>query len=61
MTLDANHVLLIDEASYPLVRNVTIKLKADLIGTRLEIENPLADRACGCGESFILSNNQTEN
>ncbi len=35
-----------------LLAGITIDFKDSLMGGGFQIENPNADRACGCGQSF---------
>ena len=44
--------LLIDEASQPLLEDVTVDFVDSMEGSGFKFENPNAKAACGCGKSF---------
>tara|TARA_Y100001970_G_scaffold124366_1_gene153988 strand:+ start:5373 stop:5696 length:324 start_codon:yes stop_codon:yes gene_type:complete len=46
--------VLIDEASYELIRNSKIDYVNELIGSSFKITNPQATSSCGCGTSFSI-------
>ena len=47
-------MVVIDEVSYPFLKNATLDFEDSLGNTRFHILNPLADSSCGCGNSFSL-------
>ncbi|MBM3660848.1 MAG: iron-sulfur cluster assembly accessory protein [Actinobacteria bacterium] len=44
--------VVIDPASQPLLKGATLDFKDGLQGAGFHIENPNAQRSCGCGQSF---------
>lgn len=46
--------LVIDDVSLGLMKGSTIDFVNDLVGSKFEIKNPMADAACGCGSSFAI-------
>lgn len=44
--------MLIDEASAPLLENVTVDFIDGMEGSGFKFENPNATASCGCGKSF---------
>lgn len=46
--------LVIDEVSLGLMNGATVDFVQDLVGSKFEIKNPMADAACGCGSSFSV-------
>ena len=44
--------VLVDPASLPLLRDITLDFHDGLTGTGFRIVNPHAVRTCGCGTSF---------
>jgi iron-sulfur cluster assembly accessory protein len=42
----------VDEASAELLKGATLDYKDGLQGAGFAIENPNAQRSCGCGKSF---------
>jgi iron-sulfur cluster insertion protein len=44
--------LLIDKDSYPYLSGSTVDYLEDLEGERFTIDNPNAEKTCGCGSSF---------
>jgi len=45
-------VVVIDPASQPLLKGATLDFKDGLQGAGFSINNPNAQRSCGCGQSF---------
>ena len=43
-----------DPVSIDLLEGAEIDYKKDLMGARFQVENPVADSACGCGTSFSV-------
>lgn len=50
--LDDGRYLAVDRASLMYVMGSTVDYVSDLTGSMLKIDNPLANSACGCGESI---------
>jgi len=50
--LDNGSTLVVDGMSIMYLFGTTLELKQDLFGTTLEVVNPQAQSACGCGESI---------
>ena len=44
--------VLVHNKDSTLLNGITIDFKDSLMGGGFQIENPNADRACGCGQSF---------
>ena len=44
--------VLVHNKDSALLNGITIDFKDSLMGGGFQIENPNADRACGCGQSF---------
>ena len=44
--------VLVHNKDSALLSGITIDFKDSLMGGGFQIENPNADRACGCGQSF---------
>ena len=44
--------VVVDPASAPLLMNATLDFKDGLQGAGFSINNPNAQRSCGCGQSF---------
>jgi iron-sulfur cluster assembly accessory protein len=52
-TFESNHIsIVIDEASYPYLRELKLDYSEDLMGGGFRFQNPNASSACGCGQSF---------
>src|SRR2546421_13114770 len=49
---DAGVRVVVDEASAELLKGATLDYKDGLQGAGFAIENPNAQRSCGCGKSF---------
>lgn len=49
--------VLIDKESAPLLRDVTIDYKENMLGGGFTIDNPNAIATCGCGSSFRTKEN----
>jgi iron-sulfur cluster insertion protein len=47
--------LLIDQTSFPYLSGSTVDYVEDLEGARFTIDNPHAEKTCGCGSSFDAS------
>lgn len=52
--------VLINAVSYPYLAGAQIDYKNDLEGERFVISNPQAKTTCGCGSSFTLAEEQSE-
>lgn len=46
--------ILIDEASYPLIKGLKLDYSEDLMGGGFRFQNPQASAICGCGQSFQI-------
>ncbi|WP_085522887.1 HesB/IscA family protein [Tuberibacillus sp. Marseille-P3662] len=49
--------VVIDKESEPLLRDVTIDFKQNMMGGGFTIDNPNAIATCGCGQSFKTATN----
>ena len=49
---DAGVRVVVDEASLELLKGATLDYKDGLQGAGFAIDNPNAQRSCGCGKSF---------
>lgn len=47
----------IDKESAPLLRDITVDYKENMLGGGFTIDNPNAIATCGCGSSFRTKNN----
>jgi iron-sulfur cluster assembly protein/iron-sulfur cluster insertion protein len=52
LTDEAGVRVVVDEASAELLKGATLDYKDGLQGAGFAIENPNAQRSCGCGKSF---------
>jgi iron-sulfur cluster assembly protein/iron-sulfur cluster insertion protein len=52
LTDEAGVRVVVDEASAELLQGATLDYKDGLQGAGFAIENPNAQRSCGCGKSF---------
>ena len=52
LTEDNGVRVVVDEASAELLKGATLDYKDGLQGAGFAIENPNAQRSCGCGKSF---------
>lgn len=53
--LDDNAYLAIDNASIMYVLGSKIDYVSDIMGSTIQVENPLAQSSCGCGESISFN------
>jgi iron-sulfur cluster assembly accessory protein len=52
---DCNGVsLIVDEASFPYISELTLDYSEDLMGGGFRFHNPQAISSCGCGNSFSI-------
>lgn len=49
--------VVVDKESAPLLRDVTIDFKQNMMGGGFTIDNPNAMATCGCGQSFRTATN----
>ena len=55
LTDEAGVRVVVDEASAELLQGATLDYKDGLQGAGFAIENPNAQRSCGCGKSLLLA------
>ena len=53
--LDDNAYLAIDNASIMYVLGSKIDYVSDVMGSTIQVDNPLAQSSCGCGESISFN------
>lgn len=53
--LDDNTSLAIDSASIMYVMGSKIDYVTDIMGSTIQVDNPLAQSSCGCGESISFN------
>lgn len=46
--------IFVDPQSLPMLRGMEVDWKGGLLGAGFKFRNPMAQRTCGCGESFSL-------
>jgi iron-sulfur cluster assembly accessory protein len=54
ITLDTDHVFIVDCTITDKLTNSTIDYTRDFVGSKLTVDNPNAKGGCGCGTSISL-------